>query len=250
MSPLENWKCIRGMWITSVSDLDYYFKEFHLLEKDYNIFISNATFDTFPKFTTDLKYRSNEMRSFFTTQYRESIKKFDLLLDLDFREDINLFETQKRKIISDISNLLNSFMISYTALNSSDNGFHFVIPFECMGKNFNVMNDEIFSYIKQFVINLKAVFYFCNMLDINGINNHTKIRKCPYSLVSDSVCFPYFTMRGFVNEHFDIDYTSTYHTVELLKIRTDQKLVHTFNSIIDISSVDRLNTFMKGLIEV
>lgn len=173
----ENWKCIRGMFITNIRALDYYFNRFKFFDKDYNIYVSCSKYKSIPKFTDDLKERSSQTSKWFEKENQDSIIDYDILLDFDSGK-VDNFTYMKSEVIK-----TGFFLI--------DNHINFnMYP---SGSNYQIVikNNQLFNLeeVLLFVTTLKKVLKL-EYLDLKGIGVHNKIRKCEYSLVKDIVCLP------------------------------------------------------------
>jgi hypothetical protein len=188
------------------------FQYFNFYVKDYNIYISLAKYNYMPKFTYNLKTRSEETRVFFDLEAENEIFSYDMLLDFDSK-DISEYS----KMIKEIEWVLKTFdeeNICYSVLPSGNN-FQIVIPdnnFDTR-KIFKRLDEKSYNYrILKIVKNLKKRLNLTT-LDLSGIGHLFKIMKCPYTLVGDKVVLPIENFENF--SYNDVFYKTVRKNIDL-----------------------------------
>lgn len=211
MDKYENWKCIRGLNIKSKKKLLDSFDEFNFFKKNYCIYLSLASYlhlgsDAKTEgFSSNLKIRSQETSDFFENRAKKEMLGYDILLDFDFKKlDESSMQIQyNKKILNDFINILNQHKITYFMYPSSKMGFHIVLPYETTIVNdFKFTDERFYNSIMIFVKNLKERFNLIN-LDLIGVGQQSKIRKCQYSLNDDFCILPLTTLDNFNPDYLD-----------------------------------------------
>jgi len=214
---------------TNISIRGYYFEDLQNLkdnltywlipERNFNIYISNAYYTTIPKFSGSPTNRITLMRDWFVNNI-DKIYNYDMLLDFDNPikstdkdKTLNGFYIMLQEIIF-LTDLFNSEHVPYHIIPSGKN-FQIIIPSNCFlwernfkselnkiefsQDNFNendfhnkVLETKLDTFNGKIETTIKLMKQFFNLtsLDTKGVGVLRKIRKCPYSLVYDKVCYP------------------------------------------------------------
>lgn len=195
MSYLNNRHCIRGLRITSTQFLETVFRVYKFFDKDYNIYVSVAKYKHIPTFDMRLEngIRSKETRKWFAEKSEKEIYSYDMLLDFDSKGRF-------RRMVNEVSKMLyilKLYKIPHNCFPSGKN-YQIIIQGECFEKVNFIRILRITEQIKE-RFNLQT-------LDLIGIGNKNKIRKCEYSVVLNKVCLPVKNMENLINYHpFNID---------------------------------------------
>lgn len=195
----------RGYFIKSIKFMEDIFKMLDFYNKNYNIYISNATYDYIPSFTLNLKNRSKKTIKWFRSEEsRKSILTYDMLLDFDV--NINSMSNYLRyelmsKGINQCCIILNKLDVEYNLFPSGHN-WQIVIRGDWLkGLNYK----DILKYTKLFSKKITLSNKFITYLDFRGIGNKEKVRKCEYSLANSKIiCLPvHKASKHYEYYHFD-----------------------------------------------
>lgn len=166
--------------------IDYLLKHmdwFNFLDFHLNMYHSTAVLKPeVPVFSYNLKERNKAPEyDEFNKNYSNYISGFNFLFDIDGKETENL---QGEKML--IKKTFDDFKIPYYVLNSSKNGFHFVIPAMYMPKG---ESRELLETMANVAFNFKGIFILKG-LD-TSIYDNKRVQKVPYSYSCDgSICLP------------------------------------------------------------
>lgn len=182
MDKKDNWKCVRGLNVSNVEFFNYFIHALHFYDKNENIYISCARYKFLPKFTLNLKLRSQETKKFFDNLKIRDLKSYDLFLD---------FDGEKFKdVIKDVNKMINIFTyygVPFYVL-PSGNGFHMVIDGYYIDIELTLEN-KIIKQHKLLIENIKKIFDL-STLDLKNAGVINRVRKCPYSLMDLHMCKP------------------------------------------------------------
>lgn len=187
MDRFENWRCSRGYRIGNVSFLNNVFKYIRFLDNDKkneNIYVSCAKFKHIPMFTGNMGERADQCREWFNKYAENEVIGYDMLLDFDAQGD-------KKRLIKEVKTMIKILDINKVCFRvfPSGSNYQIVIDDSCF-KPFEL--DDL-ERIKTIVKNIKEMFNL-KTLDLKGIGDLRKIRKCEYSLVGLNVCLPFKNM--------------------------------------------------------
>lgn len=184
---VDSWKTIRGM---NIKSFDYMtkevFKVFHFLDKDYNVFISSASYKSIPAFTYNLSNRSLETSEWFENQAGNEIFEYDCVLDFDCKDkkDFNKLYMEVYNFYMLLKNEGICFYVIY-----SGNNFQIVLPSFLFEDYVITYNTTEYKWIIDFTNQIKHRFKL-EYLDLKNTGVYNRLMKCPYSLVENKVVLP------------------------------------------------------------
>lgn len=182
LNPYTPSKVIRGIFIKSAMNLEFFMERFNFFENNFNIYVSCAKYSYIPNFTLNLSKRSSETSKWFKTEAKNQIYEYDFLIDLDMKNIENY-----SKMCSDYFFMLSFLDKEKIYFNTfpSGNNFQIVIPIEVSNNDI----EELLISAKKFINAVKYMFRI-RFADLKGIGVYNKVRKCEYSLVGDKVVLP------------------------------------------------------------
>lgn len=203
MHKTEHWKCIRGLVIKNVDALNWlfnfydFFNEKFNFKNNYNIYVSQANYKFIPRFDFNLKFRSKETSKFFREDAASYIKDFEYFFDFDFVR--GKFEELKKEIYN-FSIYMDSTFVYYKMF-PSGSGFQFVSTGSTLEENPIEIKNDILK-----IGEMQNLKFLCT----GGLGSLSKIRKCPYSLVSDIPLYPFKSKEEILNfQYKDIKHKIT-----------------------------------------
>lgn len=199
--PDEKKRSIRYLNAWDINYLKKHFNWFNFLKNTLNMYHSVSYLDKIPIFSYNLKLRSKEDKYIdFNKNYEDHMIGYDLFIDFDGKEDFNKCYKESKEF----KEILEQYKIPYYLLNSSFNGFHFVISSR-YSSNSNIK--DLIKKIYDVIYNIKGIYSF-DTLD-NSIIDSKRVKKLPYSYVCDgSIALP-LTDTQFMNfrkEIVTVDY--------------------------------------------
>lgn len=193
MKRTDNSHTIRGMFIRHVDMLQKAFQIFRFFDNDYNIYISVAKYKHIPLFTPDLRERSKFTAEWFSKKAEKEIFEYDMLFDFDMKEKANY--TDMKIELEKFLDMLERFRICFSFYPSGNN-FQIVIPYFVHRLQHTKITDLTRKMKDRFSL---------KFLDLKGIGVYNKVRKCPFSMVGDKVCFPFKSIDYFKKYfHYDL----------------------------------------------
>lgn len=158
-------------------------ERFEIKKEPRNFYISCAYFDRIPILSYNLRGRKDTAEyKLFDKDYEKHVVGYDFFIDCDGKEDFSLCKEEAINLME----LFESHQIPFYIINSSRNGFHFIIPYLYLPKK---PINELLEDIRNVVGNIKAIHEY-KTID-NSIYDIKRVRKLPYSPVDDgSVCLP------------------------------------------------------------
>lgn len=180
----EERKVIRYLTAFKVDFLQNLFNNTYYLfwDKLINLYHSTSTLKRYPYFNLNPEKRYNQEYNDFNNNYESYISSYDYFIDIDGKENFELAYKEAKKL----KRIFDSYKLPYYLINSSSNGFHFIIPSSYMpdyeiNKLLEIIQENINALIKTY--NLKT-------LD-DSIVDFKRVKKLPYSYeCSGVVCLP------------------------------------------------------------
>lgn len=224
----DNWKCVRGLSISTWQYLERMFQLFNFFEKNYNIYISLANYENIPHFTYNLKLRSEETNIWFKESAKKEITGYDILLDFDSEKVENY-----REMIEEIGKIISLFELEKIPywIYPSGNNFQIILPSYLMPIKSNI--DQHLKEIKEIFTRFKGVFEL-KYLDLIGLGVYNKISKCPYSLVNDKVVLPlrcYGKMETYITKFFNYEEVDSNTVLKTTQIKNRGICLNNMDSI-------------------
>lgn len=176
-------KNIRYLYASKIDYLKMHFEKLGFYDYRVNLYCSVANLSHIPIITYNLKTRRESVKyKEINDNYAKYVLSFDLFFDFDGKEDFKLCH----KEAGEFKKILEEMKVPYYLLNSSKKGFHFIIPAIYFDNKQPLKNIEIF---REVIYNIKGIYDF-KCLD-DSISDIKRIRKLPYSVVSDgSIALP------------------------------------------------------------
>jgi hypothetical protein len=145
-------------------------------ERFVNMYHSVATLKYIPAIFDLRNRKKDENYIDFMNNFKEYIVGYDFFVDFDGKNNLKECHLEAKEY----KEILEKFKVPYYLLNSSEMGFHFIIPFEYLPK---LEIENLRDTIRNIICNMKAI-YFYKHLD-NSIYDYKRVKKVPYSFVCD-----------------------------------------------------------------
>jgi len=179
----EKKMAIRYILAFNISYLDKHFKRFDIEKNLMNLYHSVAKLKDIPVFSWNVKERRHtEEYQEFNEHYANYVVGYNFFVDFDGKENFEKCFAEAKEF----KKILDEYHLPYYCLNSSFNGFHFVIPCEYMPQ---MEIKELLILICNVLYNIKGIYDFTTM-DIS-ITDLKRLQKVPYSYeCSGAICLP------------------------------------------------------------
>jgi hypothetical protein len=170
---------IRCVKANAMRYLQMNFERYRFLSEPFNLYGSLAHFPNLPMFSFNRVEKRKEMDDF-NVQYRDYIKKYDFMMDIDAEDGkiLTALDTLKR-----ILPLWDG--IPYYVVFSGTKGFHIRVDWDDFPEEYQRMNfTDLSNLFKKFAENFAIINYFGKREDIDyTIYDLRRIAKTPYSVV-------------------------------------------------------------------
>lgn len=210
---------IRYLYASNILFLKKHFQHLNFYAHNTNLYHSCAYLKEVPVLTYNLKKRKEEPKyKEFNENYEQHIIGYDLFFDFDGKKDFILCH----KEASEFKRLLETFKVPYYLLNSSSNGFHFIIPNNYFNQENILENIKLFKIV---IDNIKLVWAF-ETLD-ETISDIKRLKKVPYSFVSDGTIALPLTDEQFLL--FTPELVKCENVIETIEIKNRGLLLRTYD---------------------
>lgn len=169
-------KKLRYFFAKRVQFLKMHFEHLDLFNYNANFYHSASYLKDIPKTNYNLRKRTKEEEYIkFDKEYSSHVIGYDFFIDFDGKNDFPSCYSEAKEF----KNIFDNLKVPYYMLNSSSNGFHFIIP----DQYFSIEPVKRVSIIQEVVSNMKGIHSF-SCLD-ETIVDIKRIKKLPYSFVDD-----------------------------------------------------------------
>ena len=174
---------VRYLLAFSINYLKKHFERFYFLKNLINMYNSCAILKDVPVFSYNPRKRkeADEYKEF-NENYVDYVQNYDFFMDIDGKENFELAFSEAKEI----KKILDGYHLPFYCLNSSFNGFHFVVPASYLP---SMEINELLKILERVMINIKGIYDF-KTLD-TSIVDLKRVRKVPYSYeCSGAICLP------------------------------------------------------------
>lgn len=200
---------VRYLIAFNIAYLKKHFERFNFLDNLINMYNSCAILKDVPVFSYNLKIRreTDEYKEF-NENYDKYVINYDYFMDIDGKENFELAFSEAKEI----KNILDEYKLPYYILNSSFNGFHFVIPASYLP---SMEINELLKILEKVMQNIKGIYDF-KTLD-TSIVDLKRVRKVPYSYeCSGAICLP---LSDFMFENFKKENVTMFNVLRTITIK-------------------------------
>jgi len=171
-----------------------------------NLYVSCAKLKNIPSFTFSPRKRSGETSGWFKEEYNSLIESYDILFDFDKKP-----EDSWEDLIEEVKELkayLDDYSVPYFLLFSGGKGFQIVVDGRYVPIK-EIKDGNVFPH-KKIVEDIKETLDL-RFLDLANNGVSSRLRKLPYSLVSDKIALPLSDSQldNFKIEHMEVNYVLT-----------------------------------------
>ena len=206
---------VRYLIAFNISYLNKHFERFDFLDNLINMYNSCAILRDVPVFSYNLKLRkeADEYKEF-NENYDKYVTSYDFFLDIDGKEDFELAFSEAKEI----KKILEEYHLPFFCLNSSFNGFHFVVPSMYLP---TMEINKLLKILEKVMINIKGIYDF-KTLD-TSIVDLKRVRKVPYSYeCSGAICLP---LSDFMLDNFKKENVTMSNVLRTITIKNRGNLV-------------------------